>query len=615
MTKNLAKQRKNQAKSKTDSARKSFVSPLLILSAIVLYVIVLYSNSLHNSILTFDDNEYFNDYPEVRSLSWQSITKYFSGYYVIMYQPLPVLSFALNYHFTGTDVFYLHLINLLLHCGCIVLVFHFVKNLTSNNTAALLVAFLFGIHPMNVEAVSWISARSSSIYTLFYLLALINYLKYLKNYSAKYILYTALFFILSLFSKAQAVTLPVLLLFLDFYYHRKLLSSKVIIEKIPFLVLSLIFGYITIANAGTMRNLTAGMLINYSIADYPFLITYSFAFYLLKFLLPFNLCAVYVFPPKVNGLLPWEYYASAVLFAAVLYVLFRFRKNKIVLLCAGLFFITISINIQIIPSRLFIVTDRYAYFPYLGLLLLPILLFLNLKNSNAHLYKKYASGFYSIVILMSLIFSYNVYSRNKVWNNDIVFLTDIIEKNPTVPYLYRAYGNRGMAFKRTNKPKDAIADFTEAIKIDSTDGRSFFNRALTYASLNLNAEALADFNEAERRDSNQALIYSNRAQVKFLLNDTLGAEQDCFKTIQLDSLNIDAYNTLANISFSRKDYVLSEGYLNKTISINPQFSIGYKNRGTLYLLQNKKAEACSDLLTASNLNNQEAKNLFSQYCK
>ncbi|MBK7855467.1 MAG: hypothetical protein IPJ79_11700 [Bacteroidetes bacterium] len=133
--------------------------------------------------------------------------------------------------------------------------------------------------------------------------------------------------------------------------------------------------------------------------------------------------------------------------------------------------------------------------------------------------------------------------------------------------------------------------------------------------MNLNAEALADFNEAERRDSNQALIYSNRAQVKFLLNDMLGAEQDCFKTIQLDSLNIDAYNTLANISFSRKDYVLSEGYLNKTISINPQFSIGYKNRGTLYLLQNKKAEACSDLLTASNLNNQEAKNLFSQYCK
>lgn len=613
MPKNISKQSKT--KSKTATEVKQPPSSLLILSGIVVYVLVLYSNSLHNAILTFDDNEYFNDYPEVRSLSWPSVLKYFSGYYVIMYQPLPVLSFAINYYFTGTHVFYLHLINLLLHCCCIVLVFHFIRNLIANNAAALLVAFLFGIHPMNVEAVSWISARSSSMYTLFYLFALSNYLKYLKNYHTKFILYTGVFFILSLFSKAQAVTLPVLLLFLDFYHHRKLLSSRVIIEKIPFLVLSLVFGYITIANAGTMRNLTAGMLINYSIADYPFLITYSFAFYLLKFLLPFNLCAVYVFPPKVNGLLPWEYYASAVLFAAVLYVLFRFRKNKIVLLCAGLFFITISINIQIIPSRLFIVTDRYAYFPYLGLLLLPILLFLNLKNSNSHLYKKYASGFYSIVILISLIFSYNVYSRNKVWNNDVVFLTDIIEKNPTVPYLYRAFGNRGMAYKRTNKPNEAIADFTEAIKIDSTDGRSFFNRALTYASLNRNTEALADFNEAEKRDPNQALIYSNRAQVKFLLNDTIGSEMDCYKTLQFDSVNIDSYNTLANIFFSRKDYTSTEKYLSKTINLNPQFAIGYKNRGTLYLIQNKKAEACSDLLTACNLNNQEAKNLYSQYCK
>jgi tetratricopeptide (TPR) repeat protein len=615
MANNTSKHKNTQTKNKQDTTNKPFVSPLLILSAIVLYVLVLYSNSLHNSILTFDDNEYFNDYPEVRNLSWQSIIKYFSGYYVIMYQPLPVLSFALNYHFTGTDVFYLHLTNLLLHCGCIVLVFHLVKNLTSNNTAALLVAFLFGIHPMNVEAVSWISARSSSMYTLFYLLSLIQYLKYLKGNQTKYVLYTALFFILSLFSKAQAVTLPVVLLLLDFYHNRKLLSSKVITQKIPFLILSLVFGYITIANAGTMRNLTAGMLINYSVTDYPFLIAYSFAFYILKFLLPFNLCAVYVFPPKINGLLPWEYYASAVLFAAVLYALFRFRKNKILLLCAGLFFITISINIQIIPSRLFIVTDRYAYFPYLGLLLLPVFLFLNLKANNAHLYKKYAAAFYGILIFMSLIFSYSVYSRNIIWNNDVVFLTDIIEKNPTVPYLYRAYGNRGMALKRTNKPNEAIADFTEAIKIDSSDGRSFFNRALTYASLNKNLEALTDFNEAEKRDSNQVLIYSNRAQVKFLLNDTTGSEEDCFKTLQLDSLNIDAYNTLANISFGRKDYNTSEIYLNKTISINPQFSIGYKNRGTLYLLQNKKAEACSDLLTASNLNNQEAKNLFSQYCK
>lgn len=615
MGKQVVKKNKPEVIGKTVATEKTVISSALILSGIVLFVLLLYSNSLHNAILTFDDNEYFNDYPEIRSLSWHSVVKYFSGYYVIMYQPLPVLSFAINYHFNGTDVFYLHLVNLMLHCGCIVLVYQLIKLLTSNNTAALLVAFLFGIHPLNVEAVTWISARSSSMYTLFYLLAVINYLKYLSHYHKKYLLLTGLFFLLSLFSKAQAVTLPVTLLLLDYFFNRKLLSVKVIVEKFPFLILSFLFGYITISNSGTMRNLTSGMLINYSFIDYPFLITYSFAFYILKLLLPFNLCAVYVFPPKENGLLPWEYYASAILFIALIYVLFKFRKNKLVLLCSGLFFITISINIQIIPSRLFIVTDRYAYFPYIGLLLLPVLPFLNLKKNNPHLYKKYATTFYSTLVFLSLLFSYQVHTRNQVWNDDVTFLTDIIKKNPIVPYLYRAYGNRGMAYKKINKPNEAITDFTEAIKIDSTDARSFFNRALTLASINRNAEALYDFNQAAQKDSNQALIYSNRAQVKYLLSDTTGAESDCFRTLKLDSLNIDAYNTLANISFNKKDFKLTENYLNKTISINPAFSIGYKNRGTLYLLQNKKPEACSDLLTASNLNNQEAKSLYTQYCK
>lgn len=221
----------------------------------------------------------------------------------------------------------------------------------------------------------------------------------------------------------------------------------------------------------------------------------------------------------------------------------------------------------------------------------------------------------TVLVILGIFFSYQVYERNKVWKDDITFMTDILEKNPPVPYIYRAYGNRGMAHKLRGQNQEAINDFTEAMKLDKTDSRTYYNRALTFATMNRNEEALADFTTAIKLDSSQSLLYSNRAQVRFLLKDTLGAEADCKKTIELDPKNIDAYNTLANVDFAKKDYLSCEKNLTAAIKIKPDFSIAIKNRGLLYLQMNRKDDACSDFLNASNLNNQEAKQMFSQYCK
>jgi tetratricopeptide (TPR) repeat protein len=405
------------------------------------------------------------------------------------------------------------------------------------------------------------------------------------------------------------------MLLLDYFFARKLFSKKVFFEKLPLFALSIVFGIITLSNAGTMRNLTQGMMVSYNGIDIFFMVCYSFAFYFIKLFLPVNLCAVYVYPPKDNGLLPWEYYASAVLLVAVLFALFKFRNNKNIILCAGLFLITIAINIQIIPSRLFIVTDRYAYFPYIGLFMLPVFYFANLKQTRVYFYNKYFPYMITVLVILGIFFSYQVYERNKVWKDDITFMTDILEKNPPVPYIYRAYGNRGMAHKLRGQNQEAINDFTEAMKLDKTDSRTYYNRALTFATMNRNEEALADFTTAIKLDSSQSLLYSNRAQVRFLLKDTLGAEADCKKTIELDPKNIDAYNTLANVDFAKKDYLSCEKNLTAAIKIKPDFSIAIKNRGLLYLQMNRKDDACSDFLNASNLNNQEAKQMFSQYCK
>ncbi|MEO5571181.1 MAG: tetratricopeptide repeat protein [Bacteroidia bacterium] len=603
------------AKAEAAAKQKAILHPNYFLAGIIILVAFIYSNALHGNILTFDDNEYFSNYPEVTHLAWKSIKGFFTNYYVIMYQPLPVMSFAINYHFSELNTFPLHLVNLIFHLANIFLIYKFIKLLTGNITIALIVALLFGIHPMNVEAVSWISARSSSMYTFFYLLALIYYLKFLKEQQLKNIILTGLFFILSLFSKAQAVTLPVLLLLLDFYLGRKLLSKKVILEKIPFFLLSILFGIITLMNSSTMKNIAEGMLISYSAVDIFFIACYSFVFYLFKFILPVNLCSIYVYPPKNGSLLPWEYYAAAILFLLLLFLVYKARRNKQVILCAGLFLITIAINIQLIPSRLFIVADRYAYFPYIGLYLLPLFFIIDVKEKKKYFFNKYYPYLISLFIFYIAFFTFSVVKRNLAWQNDISLLSDIIAKNPAVDYIARAYGNRGLAYEKLNMHNEAISDYTEAVKLKPDEGRTYYNRGLAYLRIKDNISALADFNMAAKIDSGQSLIYSSRSQIKFMLNDMEGTIADCKKCLELDSENIDCYNTLANVDFSKKDYISCEQHLTLALKHKPDFSIAFKNRGLLYLQLNRKADACSDFLNGANLRNEEAIQLYNQYCK
>lgn len=598
--------------SQSEKPKNSF-NPVLI--GIMLLTAFLYSNGLHNDILNFDDSEYFSMYPEVVNLSWLSVKKIFSSYYLIMYQPLPVLSFALNYYFTGLDTFPLHIVNLCFHIANIGLVYRFINQLSAKTTIATIVAALFAIHPMSVEAITWISARSSSMYTFFYLLALISYIRYHKsNYALKHILFTALFFLLSLFTKAQAVTLPVLLFAIDYYYARKF-SWKMAAEKIPFFILSVIFGIITLNDPATQHNITNGMMVSYNAIDMFFMLCYSFVFYFFKLLLPISLCAVYVYPLKTGNALPWEYYASPAVLLTIFYLLYRFRKNRAVIFGAALFFITISINIQIIPSRLFIVTERYTYFPYIGLFFITGYFYNAIKEDSIKASANTINIFSGLLIVLGVFFAYTITERNKAWENDLVFMTDIIEKNPRVPYLSRAYGNRANYYLNNNMPNEAIADFKEALAVKKDDAQTYYNLGISYTKINDFKTALVYMDSARILKPDGPLIYSNLGFIKFTLQDMEGALDACNTCIKLSPTVPEAYNIRAAINFNKHDYVSVEQDLNKAIELKPDFSDALANRGLLYLNTNRKTLACEDWNKAASLGNPKAQSLLSSNCK
>ena len=563
----------------------------LALAIILAISLLSYSNSFNNELLNFDDNEYFENYPEIVNLSWQSVQKYFSNYYVLMYHPLPILSFAIQYHISGLNPVPFHLVNFAFHLFNIILVFFIIKRISNSTIGALLGTFIFAIHPMNVEAVSWMSARSSVMFGFFFLASLLSYLKYIQQKHYKWLIFSILLFLLSCFSKANAVTLSLAVVLFDWLYKRPLKPS-VVLEKLPFFAISLIFGIITISNEGTTKNIGTGLDM-FTWWDNIFLFSYSLSFYIFKLFAPINLSAIYTYPNKVDGLLPIEFYLSPLFLALIAFALYKlYQKNKIALFAPLFFLLVISVTLQIIPSRLFLAADRYCYLPYIGFLILLASYF----NPKSPLNKIQQQKLIAIVLIFGIGFSFASHARNKVWNNTLSLVNDIIQKNGEAPYLSRAYGTRAQIKAKQNNKLAAIQDYTKAIELNPNESISWYNRGIVYFETNNFSEAIVNFKKAISLNYENFDLYNYLGLAYFQLKDYDNAIKYYKKSIELNNEFPLAYSNLGAALASKNQYTEAKEAFTNAIRINPNFIDAYKNRGIVYLRENNRIKACEDLM-------------------
>ena len=277
-----------------------------LLPGILLLTFIIYLPSLNNDfIINWDDAGYIHENEPIKKINSENIKIIFTQFYKGNYHPLTTLFYAVEYSLVGESPFLYHLNNLVFHLLNVLLLYIFIKKISGKTIVAAFCALFFGIHPMHVESVAWISERKDVLYTFFFFFSLIMYLKYLDNDSRKKWHYwlSIFLFILSLLSKSAAVSLPLVLLLIDYYYKRKLNIKTIIIEKIPYFILSIIFGLVAIASqneTGAIQNLTP----LYSIFDRFFIVSYATLIYLIKFFLPVKLSAMYAYPQLINGHLP-----------------------------------------------------------------------------------------------------------------------------------------------------------------------------------------------------------------------------------------------------------------------------------------------------------------------
>ena len=224
----IKKSSKQKVKKQKQSTDKSSPLPLWLLLALGL-TLVAYFSLVNNQYINYDDDLYVTENPLIQNLEVKELFQAKGGWFYSQYSPVAMTIMALEFKvFNGNQKMIratsmgIHLINALL-------VFFLFRRLMGNEMAAGLIALLFGVHPMQVESVSWLAASFKiGTYAMFFLLACLQYVKYLDNDKKGNLIFAFVFFVLSCMCKEQAVALPVLLLAIDYFKKRSFSTALIV---------------------------------------------------------------------------------------------------------------------------------------------------------------------------------------------------------------------------------------------------------------------------------------------------------------------------------------------------------------------------------------------------
>jgi len=301
-----------------------------------------------------------------------SMRCFFGEIYNLNYQPLVFLTYAIEYHFFELNPKVFHTTNVLFHLLNVLLVFKFIRLISGKNNVAIVAAIIFAIHPMRVESVTWVTTRRDVLYAFFYLLSLLQYIKYTRSvinepgkFPLKLYVFSIVLFMLSCMSKGMAVSLSLTLILIDYLFERKF-DRNAILDKIPFFAISLFFGLLAVfATQTDIQKLAAE---TYNIVERIQFAAYGILFYLYKFILPNNLSAFYPYPGFHAGALSFQYLMYTILTVGILgLVVYSKKHTRKIIFGFGFFLVTVFLVLQIWPTGNTIVADRYTYIPHIGL--------------------------------------------------------------------------------------------------------------------------------------------------------------------------------------------------------------------------------------------------------
>jgi protein O-mannosyl-transferase len=559
-------------------AQQKLVLGLLL----VVVTLALYNPVSHNGFVNFDDDRYVTDNPQVRAgLRWSTVTWAFTSLDQANWHPLTWLSHALDCQLFRLNPLGHHYTSLLLHAINALLLFLILQWFTGYTARSLMVAALFAVHPLNVESVAWVAERKNVLCMFFFLLALAAYGWYVRRPGILRYIAVALLFACGLMSKPMVITLPLVLLLLDYWPLGRLVwgrapspvqaerssaaaghhsnsgfaevanansVSKLCLEKIPLLVLSAGSAVIT------MMAQRAGGAVLTSAAHAPLLrlqnVIVCYALYIKKAVWPSHLAALYPYP---HALPAWEVAAAALFLLAVTCAVLIYRENRYLVVGWFWYLGTMVPMIGLVQVGNQAMADRYAYLPMIGLFVMIVWAVAEWDGARHASTKLLAAAGLTILLALSAV----THIQLSYWHDDFTLWAHAlaVTRNNFV-----AENNFANTLIRQGRNDEAIAHFRAASALEPQDATSQLN-------LGIYAQEHGDLQQAAAR----------YAYVLQLATDT--------------QLRASAYANLGTVYFARHDYAPAQQNFDSALKLKRVFPIALLDMG---LIAEKIAEKTAE---------------------
>ncbi len=492
----------------------SKVKALTILIIVVCAaVLIIHWPALSAKALSFDDNRYFVENFLVRSPSLESTRRFLtevfnpstvSGYY----QPLTMISLMLDYAIGGqTDsLLPFHRTSLLLHIANTALIIVLLYYLFGSEWIAAGVGLLFGVHPLTVEPIPWISERKTLLAAFFAFWSLILYIRSTRSGNSKTRIASIVMYALALVSKPTSTPLPVLMLLMDYWPLRRL-KWQTILEKWPFFIIGGISAVITY----TSQSRTASVITPeaYGLIRVPLVICHNIIFYLYKMIWPVNLSSHYALPDQIGFSTPMVMAGVIGTCILVVLLLVSWWWTRAAITGFAVFFIAIFPTMQMLQFSDVIASDKFVYLPSIGILMiLAVFLVWVCKTGDT---SRHTARYIAVAIIVLILATAESFATRKYlacWKDTTSLFTQMVKVAPNAT---SPRNNLGVALAENGHKKEAVECFTQVLKQKPNDLMANLNMGKILSEEGKNDEAMKQYYKLLRIKPDEVLAYQNIA--------------------------------------------------------------------------------------------------------
>jgi Flp pilus assembly protein TadD len=584
--------------------------------AIGILVSLLFFNSLGNQFTNWDDGMIYQN-STIRDLSWKGIKRIFTHEKANTYQPIRMLSYAVDYRFWKLNPIGYRITNILFYILTCIMVFLTLRYLSANlrenvssdshERVALFGSFLFAAHPVHVEAVTWLAARKEVLQGFFFFMAFYLYLKGREVEGQKRLFYLALvlfLFLLAILSKPSAIVFPAVILVYEIAQRKnkwiEFIKSHWLFFTISILI-SIIFVSILIKvmlDAGGVKPYRGGSFFN------NFLVSFYVFLYNIKLLIfTINYSAAYTIPISnpILGLRTFIFVGITLLLFA--FSLWSLKRTKIIFFSFLFFFVTLLPYLNIIPIST-LLADRYVFIASFSFCFLLGVVF---DRFYTYTNKRFSAGFFKLLAIVLLLFILTSYSlltirQNRIWENSYTLWADAVEKYPDnntanalmgvvylnlgmdekaveylekavsiLPYDYQSRNNLGIVYGRLEQPDKALKELMTAIHLKPDDDSIKINLSVHYQRQKDYPKAEGALNYLLSKNPKDAKLHFRLAMVYKEAGKYEEAVSELLKSMELAPHIINPYEELGNIYASRlKDLDKATYYYARGIEAAPK---------------------------------------------